>query len=110
MRQKQWNGMRQISPLRGSASDCLQTEKLHHWLEIAIVVEQHMAARDAERPDDDIDRLADRMAPASQQAVIRRRLHSQFGVEQRHSLEPPQPTLDQSRFPSDRNPCRTSHM
>src|SRR5438067_8939181 len=69
-------------------------------------MEQHVAARNAERPDDDIDRLADRMAPASQQAVIRRRLHSQFGVKQRNGLELPQPTLDQSRFPFGSQPLQ----
>jgi hypothetical protein len=80
------------------ASGGSQTEKPNHWFDIAIVVQQQVATLDAEGPDDKIDRLADRAAPAAEKAVVRRRLNRQVGVEQRHSLKSPQAALDEASF------------
>src|ERR1700730_13145520 len=50
-----------------------QTEEANHRFEIAIVVQQQVATLDAEGANDKIDRLADRAAPAAEEAGGRRR-------------------------------------
>src|SRR3954453_23359763 len=65
----------------------LEPEKAFHRLEIAVGMQQHMAALDAERADDQVDRLADRDPLAAKKSIVRGGDHCQSGVAQRNSLE-----------------------
>src|SRR5258708_7946086 len=67
-----------------------ETEMLLHRREIAVIVQQRVAMLDAEGPDNDIGRLADRDAQLSQLAIVSGSARGKIGIEERHESIPAQ--------------------
>lgn len=70
---------------------------LLHGRKIAVVMQQDVAIFDAKSADDDVSRLADRDAKASEGTIIARCAAGEFGVQQRHKRIPAQRSLNTRR-------------
>ncbi len=72
------------------ASNHPKPQMRRHRLEISVVVQQGVAVFDAERADQQVDRLAHGHALAAQEAMVRCRPHGDAGVDKRDDIQPPQ--------------------
>ena len=72
--------------LTADGSDHAQSQVRGHGVEVVVVMEQKMAARQAERPDDQVNGLADRHALVAQGPIVPGAEDRELFVE--HSLDP----------------------